>query len=536
MNKLRTKIVFYLSAITLVMMLLILSVMCLLEFRSVQSRTLHYAEESFAQIRQILERNARDLEEVQEDYVELCMSNAQAIAYILENDPRILEEGELDELKKIAQLMQVDEIHVFDREGRIYFGTQPEYYGYTIESGEQISYFRPLLTDCSLFMVQDITPNTASGTLVQYSALWSEHEQFILQIGMYPDSVLKAREKNEISYIFSLLKADPGIELCAADHSTGKIAGSTCERFRGKTLEEIGLPPADELPLDTGFSAAVDGVSSYAVFTENGSMLIGRITGVDAMYDGMYATIRLFSIGLLLISVFMVILVARFIAHYVIEDIDRVNQDMRKITDGDLDVVVNIRGSQEFSELSRHINEMVYSLVESRNQIERERDMDLLTELYNRRGLENELRRLVSSGEDLGFYAVIMVDADRLKLINDLYGHEFGDAYLYSIGSYLRNAGTRKSVCSRQGGDEFVLFLYGYESWEVLQHALDTMRKNQNGHLITLKNGITAEMQFSMGFCIASGPLDYDAMLKTADIMMYADKKKRHCRDSSGPS
>lgn len=56
-------------------------------------------------------------------------------------------------------------------------------------------FFKPLLTDKSLHLVQDITPNTAEAKMMQYSALWSKSGAFIVQIGMEPVNVLKATEK-----------------------------------------------------------------------------------------------------------------------------------------------------------------------------------------------------------------------------------------------------------------------------------------------------------------------------------------------------
>ena len=92
------------------------------------------------------------------------------IAYIIQEKPSILED--IEELKQIAAMVEVDEIHFFDKSGRIYAGTHPEYYDYTFDSGEQIGFFKPMLKDYSLKLVQKITPNTAEGKMMQYSAVW----------------------------------------------------------------------------------------------------------------------------------------------------------------------------------------------------------------------------------------------------------------------------------------------------------------------------------------------------------------------------
>lgn len=530
MTKLRPKIIQYLTIITLIMMAVILAGISLLEVLSITSGTNAAAERIFGQVRQILQQNEEELRETQSQYETLCLSNARTIAFILENDPTIIEEQKIETLCRIAEFVQVDEIHIFDKNGVIFFGTQPQFYGYSFDSGEQLAFFKPMLADHSLEMVQQITPNTAEGRMVQYSALWSENEKFIVEIGMYPSAVLKAREKNEISYIFSLLKANTGFDLYAIEHDSGLILGCTNSQLTGKMSTEIGIPnPADIQP-DRGINSVINGIQSYAVFTRENDMLIGYVTPRTVMYDGFSRTLLLFGAALLLVAFLMVVIVSRFVGHFVIDDIQRTNENLTRITEGDLDVTVDIRSSQEFSELSRHINDMVHSLVESRKQIEKDRDMDLLTDMYNRRGLDNELLKLEKSGEDPGYCAIIMIDADCLKTINDRYGHESGDAYLCRIAEALKSAGVRKSLCARQGGDEFVLFLYGYENETLLNGAVDNLRRMQNGHMIELKDGVMVEMQFSIGCSRTHGKPDYEAMLKEADAAMYADKRERHCR------
>ena len=52
--------------------------------------------------------------------------------------------------------MSIDEIHIFDKTGKIYSGTVPKYYGYNFNSGKQIGYFKPMLKNKTLTMCQDV--------------------------------------------------------------------------------------------------------------------------------------------------------------------------------------------------------------------------------------------------------------------------------------------------------------------------------------------------------------------------------------------
>lgn len=90
----------------------------------------------------MLDDNKKELEDTQENYKVTCLRNAEVIAKIIESDVSVIED--VDELKKIAQTVEVDEIHIFNNKGKIFAGTHPEYYNYTFDSGEQMRFFKPM--------------------------------------------------------------------------------------------------------------------------------------------------------------------------------------------------------------------------------------------------------------------------------------------------------------------------------------------------------------------------------------------------------
>lgn len=184
MQTLREMIGRYMQMIVLVIVVAILFVTIISEILLEQRYARETAERMFYQMEQVLEENQRDLAKVEEEYSQTCLYSAEAIAYIIESHPSVL--GNVEELREIAEFLEVDEIHIFDTTGRIFTGTHPEYYDFTFDSGEQMRFFKPMLEDKSLRLCQDITPNTAEQKLMQYSALWSENGEFIVQVGMEP--------------------------------------------------------------------------------------------------------------------------------------------------------------------------------------------------------------------------------------------------------------------------------------------------------------------------------------------------------------
>lgn len=635
MESLRKIIITRLQWLAVLMVIMMIPVAATLQILVLQNQARENAQGAFHQIQQILEENTHELEVITEEYRETCLLNAESIAYMIQYRPEIL--GDIEEFRKIARMMEVDEIHIFDKTGRIFTGTHPEYFDFTFETGEQIGFFAPLLENKSLRLCQDITPNTAEGKLVQYSALWSADREFIVQVGMYPETVMEYTEKNELSYIFSLLQGSAGVNLYAIDEATGTVMGSTSARDNGKNMEELGLNPQLIESYKLGTLATVAGVDSFCVFTDMDGTLIAYVVSTDALYHSAVVYILLLAACMGIIVFIVVALMWRFTRNYIINSIQQVNGTLNAVTNGNLEQRVEVHSSREFSELSSHINDMVKSLLATtdkmgfvldhtdmrigvyeystmmktvrftehvpeilewsprtcaqlssdyhlleqyfaqlmqnavpgeknvfrlagdkdvyikmeemvngtdtlgilidvtediltRRRIEHERDVDMLTGLYNRRAMERELETIFQS--DMGQGAVIMIDSDNLKTINDVYGHTVGDWYIKTIARALESVGTRKKLVARQGGDEFILLLYGYDGEEAVRKDLEDLRYAQENTVLTMENGSKVPVTFSFGYVLTEGRRDYNTMLREADGQMYEAKRQRKRRQA----
>ncbi len=325
------------------------------------------AQQIFEQVGQILEENSRELDLVKEEYNAMCLNDARVVAYILEHNPEARDD--VEELRKIAADVEVDEIHIFDTNGVIIGGTHPEYLGYSFDSGEQIGFFKPLLTDKSLELVQETTPNTAEGKLVQYSALWNEDGSFIVQVGMKPSNVLRATKKNELSYIFSLLRTGVGYQLYAIDPDTEKVVGATVVSDVGKDVAEIGIKP-EEMESERGFHAKTSQSLQYCLSKKIGENYIVWASPVSGFFQSILVNELLLLAGLVLISLILVYAVTDTMDRTVIGQIKRINEKLWSIQDGELRTKVDVRDSKEFLELSTHINSMVESLIRSSEKLE----------------------------------------------------------------------------------------------------------------------------------------------------------------------
>jgi len=161
---------------------------------------------------------------------------------------------------------------------------------------------------------------------------------------------------------------------------------------------------------------------------------------------------------------------------------------------------------------------------------------DELTGLGNRRllteRLEAELNRARRSGARL---AVLLLDLDRFKTINDTLGHSSGDQLLIAVAERLRQAIAPSTHVYRMGGDEFTVLLSELESVEAAEQMAGRLLKEFEAPIVF--NGTGYHITVSIG--IAIGPEDGDTpelLLKHADAALYCAKSDRNAYRIYDPS
>jgi diguanylate cyclase (GGDEF)-like protein len=161
-------------------------------------------------------------------------------------------------------------------------------------------------------------------------------------------------------------------------------------------------------------------------------------------------------------------------------------------------------------------------LAESRVQALAERDA--LTGLWNRRGLEHCVADLPPVHRAASGLALLLLDLDRFKQVNDSYGHEAGDAVLRSVAAQLEEAVRRNDIVARLGGDEFVLVLEGVKSEEMAAQVAGKLVAALC-RPIALPQGGEAQIGASVGIAFSADRSELlDSLLHRADVAMYAAK------------
>ena len=161
-----------------------------------------------------------------------------------------------------------------------------------------------------------------------------------------------------------------------------------------------------------------------------------------------------------------------------------------------------------------------------RIRIEHERDYDILTGLYNRQAFQRVCEGLFATPDQLDHAALVMMDLDNLKHINDGYGHDLGDQYLRQTGQCLIANTPPGTLCSRLSGDEFILLFYGYESQDAIRQKLDTLRDAMGKSVSLLPNGTELHISISGGIAwYPESSTNYNTLKKYADFALYQVKQ-----------
>ena len=165
---------------------------------------------------------------------------------------------------------------------------------------------------------------------------------------------------------------------------------------------------------------------------------------------------------------------------------------------------------------------------EAARELERLATLDGLTGVFNRRAwlakANTELAVSLRYGHPV---AVVMIDLDHFKQINDSRGHDAGDRALQFVGQALRSAVRTGDVVGRYGGEEFCVLMNHAD--QAAANAFDRRLRKQLTEAALAELGF--EVSYSAGIAMRMSPLDtLDALLKRADMTLYRAKAEGRAR------
>jgi diguanylate cyclase (GGDEF)-like protein len=153
-------------------------------------------------------------------------------------------------------------------------------------------------------------------------------------------------------------------------------------------------------------------------------------------------------------------------------------------------------------------------------------DTDFLLAIPNRRGFERELARALAYIKRYGVSgALIVLDVDRLKPINDAFGHAAGDQVLKAIVAILTSQVRASDIVGRLGGDEFALLLWNLGATDAKAKA--AALEDMIDRLTFQFGGSTVTAGASAGVAMLGSHAEVNRALEEADSAMYLRKAQR---------
>jgi diguanylate cyclase (GGDEF)-like protein len=227
----------------------------------------------------------------------------------------------------------------------------------------------------------------------------------------------------------------------------------------------------------------------------------------------------------LLASLGLAAVLARRLAGRMLRPIRRLTRAARAFGSGHLGHRVSVTSSAELQEMAETFNGMAEALQEQHSQLERQAFTDSLTGIANRALFEDRaahaIERSAGSRERV---AVLMVDLDDFKLVNDGMGHASGDELIRLVAERISAAARPSDTVARLGGDEFAVLLEGVRGLDDALGVAERLRQqfDRPFHL----DGADVVVSASVGVAMSGGSATGTELLRRADLAMYRVKDR----------
>lgn len=187
----------------------------------------------------------------------------------------------------------------------------------------------------------------------------------------------------------------------------------------------------------------------------------------------------------------------------------------------------NFRESKKLAQMCAEQISMAIANVQMRDQLHDQSVRDPLTGLFNRRHMNDSLRKLINASQNSGKkLSLIALDVDHFKKFNDNHGHDAGDMVLRAVGSVLEQACDVDDIACRPGGEEFTLIVSGSSQEDVITKA-ELLRQAVEAIVVRYGEKSLPRITISLGVAHypAHGTMPQD-LLRASDDALYDAKAK----------
>jgi diguanylate cyclase (GGDEF)-like protein len=223
------------------------------------------------------------------------------------------------------------------------------------------------------------------------------------------------------------------------------------------------------------------------------------------------------------VSVLAILLGVFIVGRIMSGSVQRLVDGAQRFAAGDRDHRIEIHVPPELNQVAQEFNRMIGRIHESEDALAELAHRDSLTRLLNRRAFDDALIEVFARQKRLGErFALLMLDLDYFKRVNDTYGHAVGDDVLRAASRAIASEVRPFDRVFRIGGEEFAAILGGVDSKDA-RTAAERLRASVAAHPVAIE-GKAIHTTVSIGVAMGDPTNDPSTLLQAADAALYRAK------------
>lgn len=257
--------------------------------------------------------------------------------------------------------------------------------------------------------------------------------------------------------------------------------------------------------------------------------LEGTVTGAVSFLQYSFMILSVGMICVLIIS----LMLSEFLHRGIIASLRTITSSIHYVIhSGDFSLRIPGGPIREFQLFSDDLNSLLMemqslkaSLLRDNRSLAAKALSDPLTGLANRSAFSARLTQRLDQPHEHERFALLFLDGDRFKSINDNWGHAAGDEVLKAIGSRLLSLASEQDLVARLGGDEFAMLVSSRTSEAQLQQLMQRIDDTIGEHIL-IAEGMPVTTSVTIGYAWSQPGDTVESILERADMNMYKNKRK----------
>ena len=316
-------------------------------------------------VKEKLAGNEESIKNLTENLSQDNLAKTRAFADMIAADQSVIKDKA--KLNEVKDRLMVNELHVINAEGIITESTIDAYVGFDMKSGEQSNAFMVIVDDPSIEIVQEPQVNVAEGVVMQYIGVARKDAPGLVQVGVRPEVLETMLAGTEIDVVLKNIDFGENGYIYAIDKESGQILAHQNEALVGTPAVDAGFP--------AGFAgkgtAVIDGKRGHYLAEEYEGRIIGTFMPSKEYYAerNNQTIVVLFSMAI--IFGLLLWMIDHMVDDKIVKGIDQITASMKEIAEGNFGIHVDVKGNQEFVQLSGSINKMVESICQKMEENEK---------------------------------------------------------------------------------------------------------------------------------------------------------------------